>query len=41
MFPEALRDELIYSATLIYSGVGDWFYEQVYVFDPITPATGR
>jgi gamma-glutamyl hydrolase len=31
-FPEALRDELIYSAPVIYTGKGDWIYEQVYVF---------
>lgn len=33
VFPEARRDELIDSATLLYTGRGDWIYEQVYVFD--------
>ena len=33
-FPEAQRDELIYSAPIIYTGKGDWIYEQVYVFCP-------
>lgn len=32
VFPENLRDELIYSAPLIYTGKGDWIYEQCYVF---------
>ena len=32
IFPEAQRDELIYSAPIIYTGKGDWIYEQVYVF---------
>jgi len=32
VFPEALRDQLIYSAPVIYTGKGDWIYEQVYVF---------
>jgi gamma-glutamyl hydrolase len=31
-FPEARRDELIYSAPVVYTGKGDWIYEQVYVF---------
>ena len=35
IFPEELRDELIYSAPVIYTGKGDWIYEQVYVFCPI------
>jgi gamma-glutamyl hydrolase len=34
VFPEEQRDELIYSAPIIYSGKNDWFYEQVYVFCP-------
>ncbi len=34
VFPEAQRDELIYSAPVIYTGKGDWMYEQVYVFCP-------
>ncbi|GJL61299.1 MAG: hypothetical protein NPIRA03_41560 [Nitrospirales bacterium] len=34
IFPEARRDELIYSAPIIYTGKGDWIYEQVYVFCP-------
>jgi gamma-glutamyl hydrolase len=34
VFPEARRDELIYSAPLVYTGKGDWIYEQVYVFCP-------
>ena len=32
IFPETRRDELIYSAPVIYTGQGDWIYEQVYVF---------
>ncbi|UCE63388.1 MAG: gamma-glutamyl-gamma-aminobutyrate hydrolase family protein [Nitrospirota bacterium] len=31
-FPEVQRDELIYSAPILYTGKGDWFYQQVYVF---------
>jgi gamma-glutamyl hydrolase len=31
-FPEPQRDQLIYSAPVIYTGKGDWIYEQVYVF---------
>jgi gamma-glutamyl hydrolase len=34
VFPEERRDELIDSAELLYTGKGDWFYEQVYVFCP-------
>jgi gamma-glutamyl hydrolase len=34
VFPEARRDELIYSAPVIYTGKGDWTYEQVYAFCP-------
>jgi len=34
VFPEEARDSLIYSAKLLYTGKGDWFYEQVYVFCP-------
>ncbi len=33
VFPENERDALIYSAELLYTGVNDWVYEQVYVFD--------
>lgn len=32
VFPEAQRDELVYSAPVVYTGKGDWIYEQVYVF---------
>jgi gamma-glutamyl hydrolase len=32
VFPESRRDELIYSAPVVYTGKGDWIYEQVYVF---------
>jgi len=32
VFPESQRDELIYSAPVVYTGKGDWIYEQVYVF---------
>lgn len=32
VFPEVLRDELIYSAKILYTGKGDWIYEQAYVF---------
>jgi gamma-glutamyl hydrolase len=31
-YPEAERDQLIYSARLLYTGKNDWFYQQVYVF---------
>ena len=34
IFPEARRNELIYSSPIIYTGKGDWIYEQVYVFCP-------
>ena len=34
VFPEGERDDLIYSAELLYTGKGDWIYEQVYVFTP-------
>jgi len=34
VFPEARRDELIYSAPVVCTGKGDWIYEQVYVFCP-------
>jgi gamma-glutamyl hydrolase len=34
VFPEEERDSLIYSAPLLYTGKGDWIYEQVYVFCP-------
>jgi gamma-glutamyl hydrolase len=34
IFPESQRDELIYSARVLYTGKGDWIYEQVYVFCP-------
>ena len=34
VFPESRRDELIYSAPVVYTGKGDWIYEQVYVFCP-------
>lgn len=37
-FPEAQRDTLIYSAKIIYSGKGDWIYQQVYVFCPTDTA---
>jgi gamma-glutamyl hydrolase len=37
-FPEAQRDELIYSAPIVYTGKGDWIYEQVYVFCPADAA---
>lgn len=33
-FPEARRDALIDSARLLYTGAGDWTYEQAYVFCP-------
>ena len=33
-FPEAQRDQLIYSYPILYTGKGDWFYQQVYVFCP-------
>ena len=32
VFPEDERDRLIDSATLLYTGKGDWTYEQTYVF---------
>ncbi len=32
VFPEARRDELIYSAPVLYTGKGDWIYQQVYAF---------
>jgi gamma-glutamyl hydrolase len=32
VFPESQRDQLIYSAPVVYTGRGDWIYEQVYVF---------
>ncbi len=35
VFPEDQRDELIYSGHLVYTGKGDWTYEQVYVFCPV------
>ena len=35
VFPEAERDELIYSAKVVYTGKGDWIYEQTYVFCPV------
>lgn len=34
VFPEEARDSLIYSAPLLYTGKGDWLYEQAYVFCP-------
>jgi gamma-glutamyl hydrolase len=34
VFPEEQRDELIYSARVLYTGKNDWIYEQVYVFCP-------
>lgn len=41
VFPEEQRDSLIYSATLLYTGKGDWTYEQSYVFcDPTSPDCG-
>jgi gamma-glutamyl hydrolase len=36
VFPEDDRDELIYSADLLYTGKGDWFYKQAYVFCPVS-----
>ena len=33
-FPETERDTLIYSAPILYTGKGDWFYQQVYVLCP-------
>ena len=38
VFPEERRDELIYSAPIVYSGKNDWIYEQVYVFCPTDQA---
>jgi len=35
VFPEDERDDLIYSAAVLYTGKGDWIYEQVYVFCPV------
>ncbi len=35
IYPEAERDDLIFSAPVIYTGKGDWIYEQVYVFEPV------
>ncbi len=35
VYPEAERDELIYSARLVYTGKNDWIYEQVYLFCPV------
>ncbi len=44
IFPEEERDSLIYSADLLYTGAGDWIYEQVYAFCPVgaecAPSTG-
>jgi gamma-glutamyl hydrolase len=38
VFPEVRRDALIYSAPILYTGKGDWIYEQVYVFCPADAA---
>jgi gamma-glutamyl hydrolase len=35
IFPEAQRDDLIYSAPILYTGLGDWIYDQVYVFSSV------
>lgn len=35
IYPEAERDDLIFSAPVIYTGKGDWIYEQVYAFEPV------
>jgi gamma-glutamyl hydrolase len=35
VFPEGERDDLIYSAPVLYTGKGDWIYEQVYAFCPV------
>ncbi len=38
VFPENERDRLIYSAPVIYTGKGDWIYEQTYVFCEVDSA---